>query len=299
MRSAPFASLAIVLAVMGVANPESLSRFGLDLLLSPAIPLVLVALGQMFVVGGSEIDLGAGAFASLVNVITATLLLDRPSVGAAGLALALLAYAGLGALIQIRRIPAIVVTLGASFIWHGIGYTLQPTPGGGSPGWLTGIFGVSLPLLPSAVGFILLAGLVAVAIDRAPVGVVLRAFGNNPQAMARSGWGAVRYAALRYLIAGAFILVAGLALTAINTASDVNAGSSFTLLGVAAVVMGGCSLLGGVISPFGVVAGAVTLALIGALLGMLNVSPNLNAAVQGLMLLAILGFRAVLTRGEE
>jgi len=42
---------------------------------------------------------------------------------------ALAAYAGLGGLIQARKIPAIVVTLGASFIWVGIGYALQPTPG--------------------------------------------------------------------------------------------------------------------------------------------------------------------------
>jgi ribose transport system ATP-binding protein len=47
----------------------------------------------------------------------------------------------------------------------------------------------------------------------------------------------------------AFALVAGLSLTAINTASDINSGGPFTLLSIAAVVMGGCALLGGVISP--------------------------------------------------
>ena len=57
--------------------------FGLDLLLWSAVPVALVALAQMFVVGGSEIDLGIGAFAGLINVVSATLLVDAPSVAIA------------------------------------------------------------------------------------------------------------------------------------------------------------------------------------------------------------------------
>ncbi len=73
-----------------------------------------------------------------------------------------------------------------------------------------------------------------------------------------------------------------------------------SLISVAAVVMGGCALIGGLISPLGVVAGALTLALIGALLGALNVSTDYNAAVQGCLLLAMLMLRALAgRRGEE
>jgi ribose transport system ATP-binding protein len=299
VEAAPFVSLAVVLAAMTWANPMSMSSFGLDLLLSPALSLVLVSLGQMFIIGGSEIDLGAGAFAGVINVLSATILVSQPGLGAISIVAILVIYAGLGALIQARRIPAIVVTLGASFIWLGIGYTLQPAPGGGSPEWLTAIFSVSFPLIPTSIVFILGACLVAWFINRTPVGVVLRAFGNNPQAMTRSGWSPIRYATIRYLLSGMFILAAGLSLTAINTASDINSGNSYTLLSVAAVVIGGCSLFGGRISPIGVVAGAITLSLIGALLGMLNVNSDYNAAVQGLLLLVILAFRALVARGGE
>ncbi|MGN6583921.1 MAG: ATP-binding cassette domain-containing protein [Rhizobiaceae bacterium] len=299
VEAAPFVSLAVVIAAMAWANPTSLSPFGLDLLLSPALSLVLVALGQMFIIGGSEIDLGAGAFAGVIKVLSATLLVGQPGLGALSIAALLVIYAGLGALIQARRIPAIVVTLGASFIWLGIGYTLQPTPGGSSPEWLTAIFSVSFPLAPTSIIFILITGLIAWFVNRTPVGVALRAFGNNPQAMARSGWSPIRYATIRYLFSGLFILAAGLSLTAINTASDINSGNSYTLLSVAAVVIGGCSLFGGRISPVGVVAGAITLSLIGALLGMLNVNSDYNAAVQGLLLLVILAFRALVARGGE
>ncbi|HSI41346.1 MAG TPA: ATP-binding cassette domain-containing protein [Xanthobacteraceae bacterium] len=293
---APFASLIAVFALMAWVNPMTVSLFGLDLLLGPAIALVLVALAQMFVVGGSEIDLGVGAFAGLVSVVSATLLVDTPALGFAVLAAGILAYAAIGATIQLRRIPAIVVTLGASFIWIGIGYSLQPTPGGSSPDWLTAALSWTLFGLPANLVLIGVAGLVALAIDRAPLGVVLRGFGNNPAAMRLSGWSPLRYAMVRYAIASLFAIAAGLALTGINTASDVNAGGPFTLISVAAVVMGGCALIGGMISPLGVVAGALTLALIGALLGALNVSTDYNAAVQGGLLLAMLVLRTVADR---
>ncbi len=223
VNAAPFIGLAAVLAVMISANPAVASFFGLDLLLMPALSLVLVTAAQMFIVGGSEIDLGVGAFAGLVSVLSATLLYDQPWLGALALAAAVVAYAGLGGLIQARKIPAIVVTLGASFIWVGLGYALQPTPGGASPEWLTALFGWSLDFLPTSIILIAAVALVVLVIDRLPLGVVLRGFGNNPTAMIRSGWSPTRYALVRYLIAGLFAAAAGLSLTAINTASDIDA----------------------------------------------------------------------------
>lgn len=296
IKAAPFVSLAVILAVMMLVNHKTATVFGLDLLLSSSIPLVLVALAQMFVVGGSEIDLGVGAFAGLVNVLSATLLVDTPLIGIGVILLSIIVYSLLGALIRLRHIPAIVVTLGASFVWMGTGYSLQPSPGGSSPDWLTALFGWTLPGIPTSVVIILVVAVLAVAIDRAPLGVVLRGFGNNAPALARSGWSALRYGMIRYALAALFGTLAGLSLTAINTASDINVGGPFTLSSVAAVVIGGCALLGGVLSPWGVVAGAVLLSLIGALLGALNVSTDYNAAVQGLLLLGVLGLRTMLTR---
>ena len=101
---------------------------------------------------------------------------------------------------------------------------------------------------------------------------------------------------VRYLLVALFGVVAGLSLTAINTASDINAGGPFTLLSIAAVVMGGCSLIGGIVAPAGVIAGAVTLSLIGAVLATVGVSTDYNAAVQGLLLIGTLALRSALGR---
>jgi ribose transport system ATP-binding protein len=298
VRAAPFIGLALVLAVMISANPSVASVFGLDLLLMPALSLVLVTEAQMFVVGGSEIDLGVGAFAGLVSVLSATWLYDRALLGAAAIVGALVAYALIGAVIQGRKIPAIVVTLGASFIWAGSGYSLQPTPGGTSPEWLTAMTSWSIsPYVPTSILLIAAVALIGALLDRSPLGVILRGFGSNPTAMWASGWPPIRFAMVRYLIAGVFAAAAGLSLTSINASSDINSGNSYTLLSVAAVVMGGCALTGGTVAPIGAVVGAVTLALIGALLGALGVSSDFNAAAQGAVLIALLAMR-YLARSE-
>src|SRR5699024_9395743 len=137
--AAPFISLFAVLGAMAWANPMSMTSFGLNLLLFPAVALSLVALGQMFVIGGSEIDLGASGFAALVNGFASPIVISEPFMGFMAIIGALVAYSGLGAFIQLRRIRAIVVTLGASFVWIGIGYAIQPAPGGSSPTWLASI----------------------------------------------------------------------------------------------------------------------------------------------------------------
>jgi ribose transport system ATP-binding protein len=281
----PLIALVAVLLTTGLYNPRALSPFGLGLLLSTALPLVLVSLGQMFVVGRSEIDLGVGAFAGPINVISATLLVENPVLGIGALAVVVAAYGLLGWLIHARQIPAIVATLGSAFIWTGLGYVLQPAPGGSSPPWLTSLFNLPIPFLPIPIWMLLVASVTAIIVTRSRLGVVQRGFGNNGSAMRQLGWPAARSHVVTYLLSAVFGLAAGLCLTGVNTASDINAASSYTLLSVAAVVMGGCELVGGRIEPLGVVFAAVTLSLLGTLLGFMRLSSDNIAAVQGSILI--------------
>jgi ribose transport system ATP-binding protein len=292
----PLAALVIVLIAIGFFNLRALTPFGLGLLLSTALPLVLVSFGQMFVVGRSEIDLGVGAFAGLANVVSATWLVEKPSVGVAALAAGLVGYGLLGWVIHVRKIPAIVATLGSAFVWTGLGYVLQPAPGGSSPDWLSAIFNFTIPVVPLPVWVLVLATLVAVLLTRSRLGIVQRGFGNNEAAMRQLGWPAARSHVITYLLSGVFGLTAGLCLTGVNTASDVNAASSYTLLSVAAVVMGGCDLVGGRIEPVGVAFAAITLSLLGTLLGFMRLSSDNIAAVQGLILIGIVVLRTIWAR---
>ena len=292
----PLVALIVVVITIGMFNHKAVTPFGLGLLLSTAVPLVLVSFGQMFVVGRSEIDLGIGAFAGLANVISATWLVDNPILGVMGLVAGLAAYGLLGWVIHVRKIPAIVATLGSAFVWTGLGYVLQPAPGGSSPAWLSAIFNLTIPMVPLPVWMLVLATVVAVLVTRSRLGIVQRGFGNNEAAMRQLGWPAIRSHVMTYLLSAVFGLLAGLCLTGVNTASDVNAASSYTLLSVAAVVMGGCDLVGGRIEPVGVLFAAVTLSLLGTLLGFMRLSSDNIAAVQGLILIGIVVLRTVWAR---
>jgi len=295
----PFLTTALMLSVIGLLNRNAVSALGLDLLMTAALPLALISLAQMFIVGGSEIDLGIGAFAGLVNVISATYLVTDPAMGCAFLALAWAGYTSFGLLAQARSIPAIIVTLGASFVWLGIGYTLQQTPGGSSPGWLADLAAFNALNIPASALCLLIAAITAIAINASRRGVALRGFGANAQCMIQSGWSPLSAALARYAVSGLFGLAAGLAMTAINTASDINAGNSYTLLSIAAVVIGGSSLTGGRITPLGTLFGAISLSLVGSLLGLLNVSTDYNAVVQGGLLIGILYLRTIFSRSAQ
>ncbi|MCI1930863.1 MAG: ABC transporter permease, partial [Clostridia bacterium] len=80
--------------------------------------------------------------------------------------------------------------------------------------------------------------------------------------------------------------------------SDTNASGTYTLQTICSVIVGGGYLLGGLVSVVGAVFGAMTFSLISVLLGFLNVSTDYVAAVQGAILLIILGIRAF-KKGEK
>lgn len=77
----PFFAMIIVYLLCGLRSPAVFSAFGIDLLLSGALPLIILTLGQMFIIGFSQIDLGAGFFMGLINVISATILTTSPAFG--------------------------------------------------------------------------------------------------------------------------------------------------------------------------------------------------------------------------
>ena len=286
----PLMAMLGVFILSGVLQNGVFTRFGVDLLLAGSIPLICASLSQMFIIGLSQIDLGVGAFMGLVNVLCATLLMQHPLIGAGALVVSIAIYGAMGALIYLRNIPAVIVTMGMSFVWTGIGYTLQDTPGGQAPDWLVKMFGLRL-LVPESVFVVLILGVAAYLIYRSRYGTVLKGFGNNPAAVQRSGWSPLKAIVVGYLLAGVFAVIGGMTITAASGASDVNSTKSYTLLTVAAVVMGGSELLGGIVSPWGTVIGAITLSLVGALIGFLRLNSSYVTAVQGLILIGILASR--------
>jgi ribose/xylose/arabinose/galactoside ABC-type transport system permease subunit len=296
----PALALAVMVVAIFVIQPRAMTYFGMHLLLSFSLPLMFASMAQLCVIAASDIDLGIGPFIGLVNCVVALLLGPSPLLCVLILAGLVLAYAGMGAFIQVRRLPSIVVTLGASFVWLGLAVLVLPTPGGTAPEWLTGLVRVKPPLLPLPVYVAVLLALFGQWLFmRSSYGVVLRGIGSTPRAVERAGWSLLAARTALYGLAGVFGVIAGLLLTGLNTTGDANVGVSYTLLSIAAVIVGGGEFVGGIVSPAGAIIGAFIMLLTGSLLSFLDVSTDWQLSVQGAILILVLGSRVLQKRPAQ
>ncbi|HEY4077981.1 MAG TPA: ABC transporter permease [Rhizomicrobium sp.] len=296
----PAISLALVLAAIGWLNPRAISYLGFTLMLNLAIPIVLATVAQMFIIAGNDLDLSIGPFIGLVNCIAATWLHDAPLLGIAALAGCIACYAAMGALIYIRNVPSIVVTLGMSFVWQGLAILLLPQPGGTASDWLLALMSVRPPFIPMPIlAAVIIAAIAWFWLGRTSYGVILRGSGGNPAAITRAGWSLLTVKMALFAAAGLFGVLSGLALTGLTTSADANIGNGYTLLSIAGVILGGGEFIGGVVSPVGAVIGALTLALAASpLLTFMKVPPDWQVAANGAILIIVLAARVLVTRRE-
>jgi len=293
----PAVSLTLLLGTIFWLQPRAMSYMGLNLLLNLAVPIALATLAQLFILAVNDLDLSIGAYVSFAACIGATWLNDAPLLGVAALAGCIVVYALLGALIHLRDLPAIVVTLGMSFVWMGCAVLLLPTPGGSAPGWIRAVMTWRPPYVPFAVlASVVIALVVHFGLMRTAYGAVLRGAGGNPRAVARAGWSLLRVKMTMYALAGLFGVLAGLALVGLTTSADANIALRYTLLSIAGAILGGAEFTGGRVSPIGAVLGALTLALAGAFLSFLRIPPDWQIGVQGGILILVLALRALIDR---
>jgi ribose transport system permease protein len=290
-------ALIAIFTIAVINQPGILSVTGLTLMLMSAVPLVLAAQAQMIIMSVGDIDLGVGFLIGLVTVIAATSLNENPILGIALLLGIVAVYAVLGLLVQKRGVPSIIVTLGMSFVWLGLGLQLLPTPGGAAPEWLSAIGRWRPEGIPAPLVFIVLATLLGWFIARrSRAGARMRALGSSAATLDKAGWSLSRTRVMAYVIAAALMIVAGLMLAAQTRSGDINSASNLTLMTIAAVILGGGNFSGGRALPIGTTLGAVTLGLITVLLSLMNLSSSLQSAAQGIIVLAVLAGRIITER---
>ncbi len=297
----PALSLTLILMAIAYLNPRAISYFGFNLMLNLAIPIALATLAQMFAITGNELDLSIGTFVGFVGCVTATWLREAPLFGILVLIGSIGVYAGLGALIHLRNLPSIVVTLGMSFVWQGLAILLLPKPGGKAPEWLLGFMGLKPPYVPfPIIAAILIAVIVHIGLMRTSYGAILRGAGGNPVAIDRAGWSLLRIKIAMFALVGSFGVLSGMALIGITTSADANIGNGYTLLSIAGVILGGGEFVGGRVSPIGAVIGALTLALAASpLLTFMRIPPDWQVGANGAILIIVLAARALIARRES
>ncbi|MGP8160271.1 MAG: ABC transporter permease [Candidatus Dormibacteria bacterium] len=298
--SLPLLALVVVFVAIIVVQSSVLSYFGIGLLLSAAVPLVFATIAQGLVIGLSDIDLGVGYGVGLTNAICAGILASHFGLGLLCLVCFVAGYAALGALISVRRVPAIVITLGASFIWLGLGENILPTPGGSAPGWLATIYSANTPLLPLPLWLVIVAaGAAYLVLFRTRLGLMLRGYGSNQDAYVAAGWSRIRVRMLTYACAAVFLIIAGLTLTGLTESGDPTGSANYTLLSVAGVILGGGAFSGGRISAIGMICGALVMSLIGSLLGLLSIAPSFATGAEGVVMLAVIAGRRFWSRENK
>ncbi len=297
----PALSLSLVVIAIAWLNPRAISYFGFSLMLNLAIPIALATIARMFVIASNELDLSIGTFVGFVGCVTATWLREAPLVGVLILLGSIGVYALLGALIHLRNLLSIVVTLGMSFVWQGLAILTLPTPGGKAPDWLSAIVGFKPPFVPfPIVAAVVIALVVHFGLMRTSYGAILRGSGGNPVALGRAGWSILRVKVTLFALAGLFGVLSGMTLVGITTAGDANIGNGYTLLAIAGVILGGGEFVGGRVSPIGAVLGALTLALAASpLLTFMKIPPDWQVAANGIILIVVLAARVLISRRER
>jgi ribose transport system permease protein len=299
-QALPFLTLAVVLAATFYVQPRTMSYFGLNLMLQYAVPIALATIAQMFIITVNDLDLSIGPFVGLVSCVGATLLFNNPALGILALLALIAAYGAVGALIHIRNLPSIVVTLGLSFVWLGIAVLILPSPGGKAPDWLKALMSVHVPVVPfPIIAAVVIGVVVQLALMLSSYGVIARGAGGNPKALSRAGWSMLKTKIVMYMLAGVFGVLSGLALLGLTTSGDAHVADRYTLYSIAGVILGGGEFIGGRVSPLGTVVGALTLALAGSFLIFLKISPDWQIGAQGAILIIVLALRALVSYGEH
>jgi len=285
--------LAVLLVFTRFIQP-SYGVSGIQGLAISVLPLALAAAAQAVVVISGGIDLSIGSMMALNSVVAATLMKGQTeefgvAVVLAVLLLGLLLGAVNGSLVVITRVPDIVVTLAMAFVWAGGALLVLRTPGGGSAQWLHDLVTGSLgsEWIPrAAIVLIVIVAIIWIPLRRSRLGLSFFAIGSDRLAAFRSGVSVGPTRILAYVVMGLFAALAGLSLTA-NTGIGAPVPGPYTLLSVAAVVLGGVSLAGGRGGLFGPIVAVVILQLIRTDMTFLRVNTNLATVLQGVILIGV------------
>jgi rhamnose transport system permease protein len=287
-------AILILVALIAARFPAFVSPASLAGLFNDTAILVILALGQMAVILTRCIDLSMAANLALSGMVVAMLNAAAPGLPIPALiALAILLGAALGAangvLVWRLAIPPIVVTLGTLTIYRGLIFVLS----GGA--WINAHqMSDSFKALPRAellglpvLSWIALACVAAMAVllARTPLGRAFYAVGCNPTAAVYAGIdvGRTRFAA--FTLAGAISGLAGYLWVSRYAVAYVDIAGGFELQVIAACVIGGVSIAGGIGSVWGALLGALFLGVIKNALPVVNISPFWQLAISGAAIL--------------
>ncbi len=274
------------------ATPQNASN-----LLAQAMPLIIVAIGQMIVIILAGMDLSVG---SVMSLTTAILALDGSPYALIPLVFLAAICVGLvnGVAIVKLNVHPIIATLSTQFIVLGIAQLLRPVAGGSVPDFVVTIVTGSVLGVPAPVFWgIVIVGLGWKIVHGSRFGLHLFAIGGgnaSGQLDTAHNFGLKdeRNIVLAYVISAGFAALAGLFIAGRIASGDPSVGSQFALDSITAVAIGGTQLSGGVGGLHGTIIGAILMSLLANGMNLANLSAFLQGAIKGVILLLVVGLQS-------
>ena len=300
----PAIAVTLLLFILnGFLQPKTLRPVAIVADISTYLPLILLAVGQTYVVLASDIDLSVGSIISLVNVITVsvmTALGGGPGAIFAGICVGMLVGVLCGAFngfcVAVLRFQPIVSTFASGIVFAGIALWILPQAGLPAPDTYWETYGDNLAGIPFVLWVLAAMALSVTLIANLVFSRSLLAVGGNIQSAYQSGLPVPRLRISAYILCGFFSALSALCLTGDTASGDPLLGAKMTLGSVAAVVLGGTALSGGRGNPLGSIFGAVILGLIGSVVFFAGVPFEYQNLVQGLIVLAALAGGVTIAR---
>ena len=267
---------------------------------APEIGVLAIAMMLAMLTGGIDLSLVNIANLSAITMSTlyTTIHGSNPALAEqlvpvlilAGLGMGLLGGAINAVLVAYVGITPILATLGTMQIYNGLavvwtgGRTLY-----GSPATLTGLGQATVAGIPILfLVFILAAVLVALLINRTPIGLKIQLEGSNPTAAMYSGIRSRSVLTSTYLVTGLLGGLAGVLFIARNPSASADYGASYVLLVIVIAVLGGTNPTGGFATVLGVVLATLTLQIVASGFTALRLSAYQYAIAQGVILILVM-----------
>ncbi|MDO5495473.1 MAG: ABC transporter permease [bacterium] len=296
------AMLAVALIAVGeMVSPGFGSYPQIVQILRVASFLGFIAVGQTIVIlsGGAGIDLSVGKVATLAAIIASRTMQGSDENAFVGIALALLVAAGLGLVnglgIVYLRITPFVMTLGMMGVAHGLilAYTRGVADGRAAPS-LVGLVNGKLFLdLPGVVLlWVVMTVVVTLLLRRTKPGWDLYAVGTNRVAAELSGVRVNRTVIGAYVASALFAGLGGIFMVGYTQTVFLNLADNLAMPSIAAVIIGGTLLSGGIGGYVGSAIGAVVLTVLTSLLTTLRMDEASRTVVNGVVLIVLLAFYA-------
>jgi ribose transport system permease protein/putative xylitol transport system permease protein len=285
----PFALVALLVTFSILSSSFLTVDNGLNILRQSSV-LLVVALAGTFVIVMGSIDISVGSIMSLTGMTGAMLMQDHgPWFVLLTLLFGLASGVLNGGLFAYAKLPSFLVTLGTLFVIQGV---TNRVSGGASIGVMPGstvgeIFGGQVGRVPVAafwaLGLTILAGFVAA---RTKFGRYMYALGGGENVARLSGVPVQRYKFYAFVVSGTLAGLAGLLLMFRLQGGDPQMGSSFLLPAIAAVVVGGTPLTGGVGGPIRTLLGVLIISILTNGMNLTSVDPFVEQIIYGVVVIA-------------